>query len=98
MRASSAARNTLVSWAAAVSTPVVWTLGPGVNPITVPAARLAQNRSDSISVLTATSFRDIPLDLLDARRKEPIAQLVTAGKKVSFTHLVGFAIARAARE
>src|SRR5213079_512970 len=66
--------------------------------ITGPAARLAQNMTDSLSVPTATSFRDIPVDLLDARRKELNAQLATAGKKVSFTHLVGFAIARAARE
>src|SRR5437773_335426 len=66
--------------------------------ITGPAARLAQNMTDSLSVPTATSFRDIPVDLLDARRKELNAQLATAGKKVPFTHLVGFAIARAARE
>jgi len=36
--------------------------------ITGPAARLAQNMTDSLSVPTATSFRDIPVDLLDARR------------------------------
>src|SRR5438477_11724109 len=70
----------------------------GLTPLTGPAARLAQNMTDSLSVPTATSFRDIPVDLLDARRKELNAQLATAGKKVSFTHLVGFAIARAARE
>src|SRR3989440_4182538 len=66
--------------------------------ITGPAARLAQNMTDSLSVPTATSFRDIPVDVLDARRKDLNAQLAAAGKKVSFTHLVGFAIVRAARE
>src|SRR5436853_52900 len=71
---------------------------PGLTPITGPAARLAQNMTDSLSVPTATSFRDVPVDVLDARRKDLNAQLATAGKKVSFTHLVGFAIARAARE
>ena len=69
-----------------------------LQPITGPAARLAQNMADSLSVPTATSFREIPVDVLDARRRELNAQLAAAGKKVSFTHLIGFAIARAARE
>ncbi|PYO43117.1 MAG: multifunctional oxoglutarate decarboxylase/oxoglutarate dehydrogenase thiamine pyrophosphate-binding subunit/dihydrolipoyllysine-residue succinyltransferase subunit [Gemmatimonadetes bacterium] len=69
-----------------------------LQPITGPAARLAQNMADSLSVPTATSFREIAVDVLDARRRELNAQLAAAGKKVSFTHLIGFAIARAARE
>src|SRR5437667_1250078 len=69
-----------------------------LQPITGPAARLAQNMADSLSVPTATSFREMPVDVLDARRRELNAQLAAAGKKVSFTHLIGFAIARAARE
>jgi len=36
--------------------------------------------------------------VLDARRRELNAQLAAAGKKVSYTHLIGYAIARAARE
>src|SRR5205807_7504018 len=70
----------------------------GLTPITGPAARLAQKMTDSLSVPTATSFRDVPVDVLDARRKDLNAQLAAAGKKISFTHLVGFAIVRAARE
>jgi len=66
--------------------------------ITGPAARLAQNMTDSLSVPTATSFREVPVDVLDARRKDLNARLAAAGKKISFTHLVGFAIVRAARE
>ena len=69
-----------------------------LTPITGPAARLAQNMTDSLSVPTATSFREIVVDLLDARRRELNAQLAAAGKKISFTHLIGFAIARAARD
>src|SRR2546421_84525 len=69
---------------------------PGLTPIVGPAARLAQNMTDSLSVPTATSFRDIPVDLLDARRKELNVQLAARGKKVSFTHLIGFAIVQAA--
>src|SRR5207237_1807577 len=38
------------------------------------------------------------VDVLDARRRELNAQLAAAGKKVSYTHLIGYAITRAARE
>src|SRR5216117_1882042 len=71
---------------------------PGLSPITGPAARLVQNMTDSLSVPTATSFREITVDVLDARRRELNAQLAAAGKKISYTHLIGYAIARAARE
>src|SRR6266567_2355160 len=70
----------------------------GLTPITGPAARLAQNMADSLSVPTATSFRDITVDVLDGRRKDLNARLAASGKKISYTHLVGFAIVRAARE
>ena len=71
---------------------------PGLTPITGPAARLAQNMTDSLSVPTATSFREITVDVLDARRRGLNAQLAAAGKKISYTHLIGYAIVRAARE
>src|SRR5216117_1357733 len=71
---------------------------PGLTLLTGPAARLAQNMTDSLSVPTATSFREITVDVLDARRRELNAQLAAAGKKISYTHLIGYAIARAARE
>src|SRR5437899_8948914 len=71
---------------------------PGLTPITGPAARLAQNMTDSLSVPTATSFREIAVDVLDVRRRELNAQLAQSGKRFSFTHLIGFAIARAGRE
>src|SRR5437763_14188925 len=87
------------SAAAPVATPPVSPLpSPGLTPITGRAARLAQNMTDSLSVPTATSFREITVDVLDARRRELNAQLAAAGKKISFTHLIGYAIARAARE
>src|SRR5213595_3282802 len=71
---------------------------PGLSPITGPAARLVTNMTESLSVPTATSFREITVDVLDARRRELNAQLAAAGKKISYTHLIGYAIARAARE
>jgi len=53
--------------------------------------------TDSLSVPTATSFRDISATTLDARRKALNAQLAASGKKISFTHLIGYAIVQAAK-
>ncbi|HEX4573709.1 MAG TPA: multifunctional oxoglutarate decarboxylase/oxoglutarate dehydrogenase thiamine pyrophosphate-binding subunit/dihydrolipoyllysine-residue succinyltransferase subunit [Gemmatimonadales bacterium] len=70
----------------------------GLTPLVGPAARLVQNMTESLSVPTATSFREIAVDVLDARRAEMNAQLAASGQKISYTHLIGFAIVRAARE
>ena len=67
------------------------------SPITGPAARLVANMTDSLSVPTATSFRDISATTMDARRKALNAQLAASGRKVSFTHLIGYAIVQAAK-
>jgi 2-oxoglutarate dehydrogenase E1 component len=69
---------------------------PGATPIRGPAARLVQNMTGSLAVPTATSFRDVEVSVLEARRRELNAQL--APRKVSFTHLIGYAIVRAAAE
>src|SRR5213594_742241 len=72
---------------------------PGtLTPITGPGGRLVQNMTDSLSVPTATSFREITVDVLDARRRELNARLATTGKKISYTHLIGYAIVRGARD
>ena len=55
---------------------------------------LARYMDESRSIPTATSFRTLTVSTLDARRKE----LKNAGHKVSFTHLIAYAIARAATE
>jgi multifunctional 2-oxoglutarate metabolism enzyme len=68
----------------------------GATPIKGPAARLAQNMAASLGVPTATSFRDIEVATLEARRKELNDQV--APRRVSFTHLIGWAIVRAASE
>src|SRR5712664_3108430 len=70
---------------------------PGATPITGPAARLVANMTDSLTVPTATSFRDISATTLDARRKALNAQLAASGRKVSFTHLIGYGIVQAAK-
>jgi 2-oxoglutarate dehydrogenase E1 component len=77
--------------------------GNGAAPASAPAeaqlikgasAMLAKYMDESRSVPTATSFRTLTVTTLDSRRK----QLKEAGHKVSFTHLIAYAIARAATE
>jgi 2-oxoglutarate dehydrogenase E1 component len=63
-------------------------------PIRGPAATLARFMDESRSIPTATSFRTLPVDVLDARRRE----LKAAGKRISFTHLIAWAIVRAAAD
>src|SRR2546426_5963983 len=71
---------------------------PGLTPITGPAARLAHNMAESLSVPTATSFREVAVGVLDAQRKALNAQLAAAGKKLSFTHLLGRALVPPAKQ
>ena len=63
-----------------------------------PAAMLAQAMNESRSVPTATSFRTLAVDVLDAKRRALNAALKERGMKVSFTHLIAWAIVEAARE
>jgi len=56
------------------------------------AAALARYMEQSRKIPTATSFRTFTVTMLDGRRKE----LKAAERKVSFTHLIAYAIARAA--
>ena len=58
------------------------------------SAMLARYMDESRAIPTATSFRTFTVTTLDGRRK----QLKAAGQKVSFTHLIAYAIARAATE
>jgi 2-oxoglutarate decarboxylase len=63
-----------------------------------PAAMLAKAMNESRSMPTATSFRTLPVDVLDAKRKALNGVLKDRGMKVSFTHLVAWAIVKAAIE
>ncbi|TAM88151.1 multifunctional oxoglutarate decarboxylase/oxoglutarate dehydrogenase thiamine pyrophosphate-binding subunit/dihydrolipoyllysine-residue succinyltransferase subunit [bacterium] len=69
-----------------------------VTPIKGPAATLAGYMEQSLQTPTATSFRTVSVDVLDVRRRELNAALKAAGRpeKVSYTHLIAYAIARAA--
>jgi len=63
-----------------------------------PAATLAQLMDESREMPTATSFRTVAVDTLDAKRKALNGLLKERGMKVSFTHLVAWAIVQAAKE
>jgi 2-oxoglutarate dehydrogenase E1 component len=67
-------------------------------PLRGPAAMLAQAMGESREVPTATSFRTVAVDTLDAKRKALNGQLNERGLKVSFTHLIAWAIVRAAKD
>ena len=54
------------------------------------------NMEASLEVPTATSFREVPAKLLEVNRRVINGYLGrTRGGKVSFTHLIGFAVVRA---
>ncbi|HEX7293963.1 MAG TPA: 2-oxo acid dehydrogenase subunit E2, partial [Solirubrobacterales bacterium] len=67
-------------------------------PLRGPAAMLAQAMDESRAVPTATSFRTVAVDTLDAKRKALNGALKERGMKVSFTHLVAWAIVQAAKD
>jgi 2-oxoglutarate dehydrogenase E1 component len=65
-------------------------------PLRGAAARIAANMEASLGVPTATSVRTIPAKLLEINRQILNNQLArTSGAKVSFTHLIGYAVVRA---
>ncbi|MFP5297818.1 MAG: multifunctional oxoglutarate decarboxylase/oxoglutarate dehydrogenase thiamine pyrophosphate-binding subunit/dihydrolipoyllysine-residue succinyltransferase subunit [Actinomycetota bacterium] len=78
---------------------------PSPEPTSVPedavplrgvAARIVENMEVSLSVPTATSVRTIPAKLLEENRRIINRHLARKrGGKVSFTHLIGFAVLRA---
>jgi len=60
------------------------------------AARIADNMRESLGVPTATSVHPVPAKLLEVNRQIMNNQLGrTTGGKVSFTHLIGWAVVQA---
>jgi 2-oxoglutarate dehydrogenase E1 component len=87
--------------AAAAPTPAATTASPepAGEPIRGAAARIVANMEASLEVPTATSFRSVPAKLLEINRRVINGYLGrTRGGKVSFTHLIGFAVVRAIHE
>ncbi len=80
------------------SAPAVAASAGEAKPLRGPAAMLAEAMNQSRDVPTATSFRTVPVDVLDAKRKALNGVLKDRGMKVSFTHLIAWAIVKAATE
>ncbi|MEY3512135.1 MAG: hypothetical protein RL486_800 [Actinomycetota bacterium] len=79
--------------AAAPTTPAG---APQGTPLRGAAARIVSNMEASLEVPTATSFREIPTKLLEVNRKSINGFLSRSRSgKVSFTHIIGYAIVRA---
>jgi 2-oxoglutarate dehydrogenase E1 component len=74
--------------------------GSKLTPLRGPAAALSGYMEQSLRIPTATSFRSVPVDVLDARRKELSGAVRASGRteRVSFTHIIAYALVRAARE
>ena len=82
--------------AAQDSTAPETTLPEGSEPLRGVSAKIVENMEASLDVPTATSFRDIPARLLEVNRKIVNGHLGrTRGGKVSFTHIIGYAVVRA---
>ncbi|HXX90098.1 MAG TPA: multifunctional oxoglutarate decarboxylase/oxoglutarate dehydrogenase thiamine pyrophosphate-binding subunit/dihydrolipoyllysine-residue succinyltransferase subunit [Acidimicrobiales bacterium] len=65
-------------------------------PLRGAAARIAANMAASLEVPTATSVRQVPAKLLEANRSMLNRHLArVTGAKVSFTHLIGYAVVKA---
>ncbi len=65
-----------------------------------PANALARNMDASLAIPTATTFREIPVRALEGRRADVNTQLKAAGRsdKLSFTHLIAWALVQATKE
>jgi 2-oxoglutarate dehydrogenase E1 component len=82
--------------AAPASPPAAANAGKTTEPIRGAGARIVANMEASLDVPTATSFRQVPAKLLEVNRQVINGHLrrKQAGK-VSFTHLIGYAVVRA---
>jgi 2-oxoglutarate dehydrogenase E1 component len=68
-------------------------------PLRGAAAAIVRNMEASLGVPTATSVRAVPAKLLEINRQILNNHLTrTRGGKVSFTHIIGFAVVRALRD
>jgi 2-oxoglutarate decarboxylase len=97
-QAEAAKRRLPLDGAVAALPPVP--VGATLTPLRGPAAALAGYMEQSLTIPTATSFRALAVDVLDARRKELNGAIRAAGRseKISFTHIVAYALVRAARD
>jgi 2-oxoglutarate decarboxylase len=86
--------------AAPAASPTATTLPPGASAIKGPAAKLVANMSESLTVPTATTFRVLPVAVLEEKRRGLNQELQAAGKpgKISFTHLIAYGLVQATKQ
>ncbi len=72
----------------------------GTDRLVGPSARIVEAMEASLDVPTATSVRSVPAKLLEVNRRIINNQLsrLSDGRKVSFTHIIGWAVVRALTE
>jgi len=72
---------------------------PGnAKPITGPAKKIVENMEQSLAVPTATSYRTVPVKVLEENRRIVNEHLAARGRgKASFTHFIAWAIVQAAK-
>ncbi len=92
-----------VSTPAPTAAPVVPVIAPSEVPVPVPlrgaAARIVENMEASLGVPTATSVRTVPAKLLEINRQILNNHLARTGRgKISFTHLIAYAVVRSLKE
>ena len=75
-------------------------LPPGAAPIRGPAAKLVANMTESLTIPTATTFRVLPVGMLEEQRRRLNHGLQAAGRqdKISFTHLIAYALVQATKQ
>ena len=75
-------------------------LPTGASAIKGPAAKLVANMNESLTLPTATTFRVLAVAALEEKRRGLNQALQASGKpgKISFTHLIAFALVQATKQ
>jgi 2-oxoglutarate decarboxylase len=97
--ATEAVRETAATPAAGSSAPAR-ELPAGTAAIKGPAAKLVANMNESLTVPTATTFRVLAVAVLEERRRRINQGLQASGRagKISFTHLIAYALVQATKQ
>ncbi len=67
-------------------------------PIRGSSLRVVENMEASIGIPTATSYRTIPVKLLEENRRLINEHIASSARKISFTHIISWAIVKALRD
>ena len=96
-QATTTAKKPEIAANTAVNTPAIGA-DTTVKPLTGASKKIVENMEQSLTVPTATSVRNVPVKVLEENRRLINDHLQTAGRgKVSFTHLIAWAIVKAVK-